>query len=125
MRLVCANSCHVRKTFNVPRYRAALMRNDGRFVASWTAAAMGALTTWAALALVPTSLSWASILPSILLQACLLGIVRRRLLGCSSNSFERLIPCAAITYRRNGRVPSTVGRSASSFAGTARGGQLK
>jgi hypothetical protein len=65
------------------------MKNNERFVASWTVVSIVAQSASAATAFVAAAVSWAGILPVILLEACLLGIGQRWILRRALPGLER------------------------------------
>jgi hypothetical protein len=65
------------------------MKNSERFVTSWTVVSIVAQSASAATAFVAAAVSWAGILPVILLEACLLGIGQRWILRRALPGLER------------------------------------
>jgi hypothetical protein len=65
------------------------MRNNERFVLSWTVVSVVAQSVAAATAFVAAAISWSGVLPVILLEACLLGVGQRWILRRAMPGLER------------------------------------
>jgi hypothetical protein len=79
----------IRKTFKAERYGAARMKNNARFVASWTLVSVVAQSISAAVAFAAVAVSLTAVVPVILLEACVLSAGQRWILRNVSVELER------------------------------------